>query len=94
MLDVIVAAHIARTSSGDFIVDPRKSQIVDGYSECTLALMPNQNQIVCCDIRGGNLTSPDVEELITFATEKSMKLYPVLRKALLATISVQEGSSC
>ncbi|EYB99409.1 hypothetical protein Y032_0122g1035 [Ancylostoma ceylanicum] len=94
MLDVVVAAHIARTPSGEIIVDPRKHQIVDGYSECTLALMPNQNQIVCCDLRGGQLNTQEVEELITFATEKAMKLYPVLRKALLATIAVEEGSSC
>ncbi|EPB71478.1 hypothetical protein ANCCEY_09415 [Ancylostoma ceylanicum] len=91
MLDVVVAAHIARTPSGEIIVDPRKHQIVDGYSECTLALMPNQNQIVCCDLRGGQLNTQEVEELITFATEKAMKLYPVLRKALLATIAVEEG---
>ncbi|KAK6750224.1 hypothetical protein RB195_002302 [Necator americanus] len=90
MLDVVVTAHVSRLPSGEYIVDPRSRQVTDGCSECTLALMPNQNQIVCCDLRGGHLTTPEVEELITFATEKAMKLYPVLRKALLATITVQD----
>ncbi|KAK5983344.1 Pyridoxal phosphate enzyme YggS family [Trichostrongylus colubriformis] len=94
VLDVVVAAHVARTPSGDWIVDPTSEQIVSGSSECTLALMPNQNQIVCCDIRGGHLTSPQIDEFITFATDKAMKLYPVLRKALLNTLSVEGSSNC
>lgn len=59
MLDVVVAAHIARTPSGEIIVDPRKHQIVDGYSECTLALMPNQNQ-VSLEFNAHVLTQSDV----------------------------------
>ncbi|KAK6027987.1 hypothetical protein OSTOST_05974 [Ostertagia ostertagi] len=94
VLDVVVAAHVARIPSGEWIVDPTSEQIVSGTSECTLALMPNQNQIVCCDIRGGHLTSSQIDEFITFATDKAMKLYPVLRKALLNTLSVEDASSC
>ncbi|PIO60631.1 3' exoribonuclease family, domain 1, partial [Teladorsagia circumcincta] len=61
VLDVVVAAHVARTPSGEWIVDPTSDQI-----------------IVCCDIRGGHLTSSQIDEFITFATDKAMKLYPTL----------------
>ncbi|XGW32229.1 hypothetical protein V3C99_010427, partial [Haemonchus contortus] len=91
---LLQSAHVARSSSGDWIVDPTSEQIVGGCSECTLAVMPNQNQIVCCDLRGSHLTSSQVDEFITYATEKAMKLYPVLRKALLNTLPEKDESSC
>ncbi|VDM57600.1 unnamed protein product [Angiostrongylus costaricensis] len=94
VLDMVVAAHVARTPSGQWIVDPTRHQVVPGYSECTIAMMPNQNQIVCCDIRGGHVTSSQVEEFISFATDKAMRLYPVVRKALLATIPEGDANTC
>ncbi|KAJ1363275.1 hypothetical protein KIN20_023106 [Parelaphostrongylus tenuis] len=42
--------------------------------------MPNQNQIVCCDIQGEPITKSVADELISLTTDKAMKLYPLVRK--------------
>ncbi|WKY04930.1 hypothetical protein Q1695_005718 [Nippostrongylus brasiliensis] len=96
VLDMVVAAHVARNASGVWTVDPTTQDITNDTVECTIALMPNQNQIVCCDLRGGYLTGPQVDEFVEFAIDKAMKLYPVLRKALTATLEAgeAEASSC
>ncbi|VDO61217.1 unnamed protein product [Heligmosomoides polygyrus] len=60
----------------------------------TMALADAEVLTVCFDVRGGHLTSRLIDEFIALATEKAMKLYPVLRKALIATLSVDESSIC
>uniref|UniRef100_A0A1I7XT08 RNase_PH domain-containing protein n=1 Tax=Heterorhabditis bacteriophora TaxID=37862 RepID=A0A1I7XT08_HETBA len=85
VLDVCVACHISVSTLGDYCVDP-PSETTKDESHVTVGLLPNLNQIVCCDVRGA-LSLNQSSKAISFALDKALKLYPVVRKAVLAGLT-------
>ncbi|CAI4223867.1 unnamed protein product [Auanema sp. JU1783] len=82
--DVVVAAHVAITESGDFILDPSVMP-ENCMGSVTVGVMPQRDQMVCTDIRGA-LTSRLVNEVIRYAANKANSLHSLVKTTLAASL--------